>query len=113
MTAKLFQKNISFFEQIKFTGLSENKLKDFLSNFDINLITNTLCHKICQSSFNKLYQNSVKSERIQFLNMMKIKLIDLKEYPEKSVEMYKESADQNHVHSQSKYAFIQIILLIV
>ena len=45
--------------------------------------------------------------------MMKIKLIDLKEYPEKSVEMYKESADQNHFHSQSKYAFIQIILLIV
>ena len=64
MTAKLFQKNISFFEQIKFTGLSENKLKDFLSNFDINLITNTLCHKICQSSFNKFDQNSVKSERI-------------------------------------------------
>ena len=64
MTAKLFQKNISFFEQIKFTGLSENKLKDFLSNFDINLITNTLCHKICQSSLNKFDQNSVKSERI-------------------------------------------------
>ena len=56
--------NISFFEQIEFTLISENKLRDFLSNLDINLITNTLWHKICQIFFNKIDQKSVKSARI-------------------------------------------------
>ena len=43
--------NISFLEQIEFTGLSESKLRSFLSYFDINQLTNSLWQKLFQCFF--------------------------------------------------------------
>ena len=38
-------------EQIEFTSLSENKLREFLLNFDINSITNSLWRKLFKCFF--------------------------------------------------------------
>ena len=43
--------NISFLEQIEFMGLSESKLRSFLSYFDINQLTNSLWQKLFQCFF--------------------------------------------------------------
>lgn len=40
-----------FLEQIEFTSLSENKLREFLLNFDINSITNSLWRKLFKCFF--------------------------------------------------------------
>ena len=60
--------NFTFLEQIEFTGLSEEKLREFLSNFDFNLITSSLWKKLYQCFFIHFDQ---KIERISKRNSEK------------------------------------------
>ena len=61
--------SISFLEQVEFTGLSEEKLREFLSNFDFNRITSSLWQKLYQCFFIHFDQ---KIERISKCNSEKI-----------------------------------------
>lgn len=54
--------SVSLLEHIEFTGLSEDKLREFLSTFDFNRITNSLWKKFYQCFFIHFDQ---KPERIE------------------------------------------------
>lgn len=58
--------NISFLEQIEFTGLIEPKLREFLSDFDFNLITNSLWRKLYQCFFIHFNRNLERYENVHF-----------------------------------------------
>ena len=64
-----------FFEQIEFTELTEEKLREFLSSFDFNQTTNSLWEKFYQCFFihfnkrperNTNHQHSIKKETYDY-----------------------------------------------
>lgn len=55
---------IEFYEKVEFSGLSENKFKFFLKNFDFNEMSNLLWHKLSQCFyFNYRSKDKRKKER--------------------------------------------------
>lgn len=56
--------NISFLEQIEFTELSEEKLREFLDIYDFNEMTNSMWQKLFQCFFNHFNkkQNRIKNQ---------------------------------------------------
>lgn len=54
--------DILFLEQVEFTGLSENKLRQFLNNFDFSQTTNSLWRKFYQCFFIHFDENPERTE---------------------------------------------------